>query len=133
MTISNRYDLILDQINPWNLDPEFLIDFLMLPESYFHVDAPKQFEKFISRYGTHVVVSAKFGGEFKIMHTMRKTKTSSIEKFSEKCTQDSLKLFSRTWSANVDLLLVKTNNKNSEAKNESSKHESTRNNYNTEL
>ena len=105
----------------------------MLPESYFYADAPKQFEKFITRYGTHVVVSAKFGGEFKIMHTMRKIKTSSIEKFSEKCTQDSLRLFSRTWSANVDLFLVKSNNKNSEAKNESSHFESTKNNYKTEL
>lgn len=39
------YDLILDQINSWNLDPEFLVDFLFLPESYFYSDAPTKFSK----------------------------------------------------------------------------------------
>lgn len=79
-----------------------------------------------------MVVSAKFGGEFKIMHTMRKTKTSSIEKFSEQCTQDSLKLFSRTWSVNVDAFVAKSNNRNSESKNGTDKHDSSRKKQNTE-
>ncbi len=99
MTIFNcknkRYELILDQINAWNLDPEFLVDFLFLPESYFYPNAPEKFESFIQRYGTHVIASAKFGGEFKIMHTMRKSKTSSIDKFAEKCNQDTMMMFSR--------------------------------------
>jgi hypothetical protein len=85
----------LDQINPWNIDPEFLVDFLFLPDSYFYADAPEKFQNFIIRYGTHVIVSAKFGGEFKIMHTMRKSKTSNIEKFAEKCNNDVLAMFSR--------------------------------------
>ena len=54
-------------------------------------------EKFILRYGTHVVVSAKFGGEFKIMHTMRKSKKSSLDQFAQQCTSDSLKTFSRSF------------------------------------
>jgi hypothetical protein len=79
-----------------------------------------------------VVVSAKFGGEFKIIHTMRKTKTSSIEKFSEQCTEDSMKLFSRSWSANANAMLLKSKNKNSEAKNETNHHDSSRKKVNTE-
>jgi len=100
------YDLILDQINAWNLDPEFLIDFLFLPESYFYYNAPVKFEKFILRYGTHVVVSAKFGGEFKIMNTMRKSKATSIESFAEKATQDSMKMFSRTITEKANILIM---------------------------
>ena len=63
---------------------------------------------------------------------LRKTKTSSIEKFSEKCTQDSMRLFSRSWSANVDLIAVKSNNKNTEAKNFTFKQESERKKIHTE-
>jgi hypothetical protein len=100
------YDLILDQINHWNLDPEFLVDFLFLPDSYFYSDAPTKFNRFIQRYGTHVVVSAKFGGEFKIMNTMQKSRTTSIESFSQKCTQDSMKMFSRTWSEKINFLVM---------------------------
>ncbi len=100
------YDLILDQINAWQLDIEFLIDFLFLPESYFYYNAPAKFEKFILRYGTHVVVSAKFGGEFKIMNTMRKSKATSIESFAEKATQDSMKMFSRTITEKANVLVM---------------------------
>lgn len=39
------------------------------------------------------------------MNTMQKTKTSSIESFSEKCTQDSMKMFSRTVSDKTNLLI----------------------------
>jgi len=42
-----RYDLMLDQIKPWNLDPEFLIDFLLLPDSYFYPDSPKKFGNYV--------------------------------------------------------------------------------------
>ena len=57
------------------------------------------------RYGTHVVVSAKFGGEFKMMHTMQKSKKSSLEQFAEQCTHDSLKTFSRSFDAKAGLTL----------------------------
>ncbi len=101
-----RYELILDQLNPWNIDPEFLVDFLFLPDSYFYAEAPEKFQNFIQRYGTHVIVSAKFGGEFKIMHTMRKSKTTSIDKFAEKCNREILAMFSRgaKVEGNVELL-----------------------------
>lgn len=70
-----------------------------------------------------MVVSAKFGGEFKIMHTMHKTKTSSIETFSQQCIQDSMKMFSRSWNikANAFLasgMLKKENNKSDTDKKE---------------
>ena len=45
MCFSFRYELILDQINPWNLDPEFIVEFLFLPESYFYPNAPERFGK----------------------------------------------------------------------------------------
>ena len=115
---------MLDQINSWNLDPELLIDFLFLPDSYFHPDAPIQFDKFILRYGTHVVVSAKFGGEFKMLNTQRKSKSASIEKFAEKCTADSLKLMSRTVNFNMNLLVATVNVKNTQDDNNSEKQSS---------
>lgn len=34
---------MLDQITPWNIDTEVLVDFLNLPNSYFYEDAPKKF------------------------------------------------------------------------------------------
>ncbi len=75
-----------------------------------------------------MVVSAKFGGEFKIMHTMRKTKKSNIESFAEQCTQDSLKMFSRSWSASVNLFLASSQTKGSESKTESKKEETKKQN-----
>lgn len=53
------------------------------------------------------------------MNTMQKSKATSIESFSEKCTQDSMKMFSRTVSDKTNLLVfsntikkMKENNKN---------------------
>ena len=74
------------------------------------------------RYGTHVIVSAKFGGEFKLMHTMRKSKVRSIESFAETCIQDSMQMFSRSWQVNVNLLVAQvkkseTNSKQNKANN----------------
>ena len=114
----------------------------MLPESYFYSEAPEKFgkffrkikiktiqksnlkfrlEKFIMRYGTHVVVSAKFGGEFRIMHTMRKSKAMSIENFAEKCTQDSMKMFSRSWQVNVNLIVANLQKNESHQQSEANK------------
>jgi hypothetical protein len=47
---------------------------------------------------------------------MRKSKTNSMQKFAEKCIQDSMKLFSRSWSANANLLLVQTQNRANDTK-----------------
>ena len=63
------------------------------------------------RYGTHVVVSAKFGGEFKIMQTMRKTKEAKIDSFAQQSTLNCMRMFSRSFSASINLMVV--NNKNS--------------------
>ena len=41
---------MLDQIRPWNIDPELLVDFLFLPDSYFYADAPEKFGKLKSIY-----------------------------------------------------------------------------------
>ena len=70
-------------------------------------------DKFILRYGTHVVVSAKFGGEFKIMNTMRKSKATSIENFAEKCTQNSMNMFSRSWTEKMNVFLINQSSKKS--------------------
>ena len=43
--IQLRYELLLDQITPWTIDPEVLVDFLSLPESYFYEDAPQMFSE----------------------------------------------------------------------------------------
>ena len=80
-----------------------------------------------------MVVSAKFGGEFKIMYTMRKSKATSIEKFAEKCTQDSLKMFSRSWSAGVNLLVLNNNNQGSESNTNNTKQESSKNKNQTQM
>ena len=42
-----RYDLMLDQISPWSIDPELLVDFLFLPDSYFYADSPEKYGTFI--------------------------------------------------------------------------------------
>jgi hypothetical protein len=52
------------------------------------------------------VVSAKFGGEFKIMRTSKKSKSSNLESFAEKCTRDSMKMFSRSQALNGNLFVV---------------------------
>ena len=68
---------------------------------YIYVDA----ENFILRYGTHVIVSAKFGGEFKIMNTQSKSKSTSIDKFAERCNQEAMSMFSRSYRTKINLVL----------------------------
>jgi hypothetical protein len=63
-------------------------------------------EKFIGRYGTHVVVSAKFGGEFKIMHTMRKSKTTGLDAFAQQSIEDAMRMFSRSWNLATSLFVA---------------------------
>jgi hypothetical protein len=115
---------LLDQITPWNIDPNFLIDFLHLPNSFFYPNAPQIFgefqknylfilsisiffkENFIHRYGTHVVVSAKFGGDFKIVHTTKKSKVASVESFAQDCTTEAVSMFSGSWKTSFNALVV---------------------------
>jgi len=118
------YDLLLDQITPWNIDPDFLIDFLHLLNSFFYPNVPQIFgefqknylfilsififfkENFIRRYGTHVVVSAKFGGDFKIVHTTKKSKVASVESFAQDCTTEAVSMFSGSWKTSFNALVV---------------------------
>ena len=53
-----------------------------------------------------MVVSAKFGGEFKIIHTMQKSKVSSVEQFAQECLTDSLSMFSRSYNLNANLIVA---------------------------
>ncbi len=34
---------MLDQVSPWSIDPELLVDFLFLPDSYFYADSPEKY------------------------------------------------------------------------------------------
>ena len=45
----------------------------------------------------------------------------SIQTFSQQCIQDSMKMFSRCWSANVNLFLVNSQNKGEKSKNDTRK------------
>lgn len=69
-------------------------------------------DKFIRRYGTHVVVSAKFGGEFKIVHTAKKSKVTSIEDFAQDCTTEALSMFSRSWKTSFNFLIASIDTQN---------------------
>ena len=99
---------MLDQIRLGSVDPQFLADFLRLPESYFLAGAPQAFERFVLRYGTHVVTAAKFGGEFKLMHSAERSRAASLDKFAEHCIRESLRKFSRSFSLKTSMVFVET-------------------------
>ena len=52
---------------------------------------------------------------------MQKTKTSSIETFSQQCIQDSMKMFSRNWNVKSSAVLVSVLLKKENSKNDSDK------------
>jgi hypothetical protein len=68
-----------------------------------------------------VVVSAKFGGEFKIMQTMQKSTETSIDSFAQQSTLNCMKMFSRSFSASLNLLVLQNNNKKTSSKNSKAK------------
>lgn len=47
---------------------------------------------------------------------MRKSKATSIENFAEKCTQNSMKMFSRSWTEKMNVFVVDQSSKNSKYK-----------------
>jgi hypothetical protein len=53
-----------------------------------------------------VVVSAKFGGDFKIVHTTKKSKVASVESFAQDCTTEALSMFSGSWKTSFNALVV---------------------------
>ncbi|XP_035682767.1 uncharacterized protein LOC118420163 [Branchiostoma floridae] len=93
-----RYEMFLDFVGPENLNLAFLRDFLNLPGTYFAIGADREFQKFILRWGTHYITSAKFGGQLKIIKTREASETDSQESFAKAAQKDFHKLFS-TYSA----------------------------------
>eukprot|EP00058_Branchiostoma_floridae_P026062 XP_002611552.1 hypothetical protein BRAFLDRAFT_63809 [Branchiostoma floridae] len=77
-----RYEIFLDEISPDTLSLAFLRDFLSLPFNF--VMGKAKLQKFILRYGTHFIKSAKFGGSFRLFKTQEASKVSSFQEFSEK-------------------------------------------------
>ena len=45
-----RYALFIEDVRPENLDPFFLVDFMSLPDNYFHQDA-------VHKYGIQIIKS----------------------------------------------------------------------------
>eukprot|EP00058_Branchiostoma_floridae_P005553 XP_002591041.1 hypothetical protein BRAFLDRAFT_69406 [Branchiostoma floridae] len=93
-----RYEIFLDFVGPQNLNLAFLRDFLALPGTYFAIGADKEFQKFILRWGTHYITSAKFGGQLKIIKTKEASSQDSQQTFATAAQSDFKKLFS-TYSA----------------------------------
>ncbi|XP_066274625.1 uncharacterized protein [Branchiostoma lanceolatum] len=93
-----RYEIFLDFVGPENLNLAFLRDFLNLPGTYFAIAADKEFQKFILRWGTHYITSAKFGGQLKIIKTKEASFEDSKQTFVTAAQSDFKKLFS-TYSA----------------------------------
>jgi hypothetical protein len=75
------------------------------------------------RYGTHVVVSAKFGGEFKIVNTMKKNQITSLDTFAKQSTLNCLKMFSRSFSSSLNLILLKKSKKEEHKNDQNTKKE----------
>ncbi|XP_035698852.1 uncharacterized protein LOC118431702 [Branchiostoma floridae] len=86
-----RYEIFLDEITPDTLSLPFLRDFLSLPKNFIVGQAKLQ--KFIIRYGTHYIKSAKFGGSFRLFKTQEASKTGSIEDFSVQAQSSYNSLF----------------------------------------
>ncbi|XP_078599632.1 uncharacterized protein LOC144874877 [Branchiostoma floridae x Branchiostoma japonicum] len=93
-----RYEIFLDFVGPENLNLAFLRDFLALPGTYFAIGADREFQKFILRWGTHYITSAKFGGQLKIIKTKEASSQDSQQTFATAAQSDFKKLFS-TYSA----------------------------------
>ena len=56
-----------------NLNPKFLQDFMTLPENLFSTNSAKVYQKFIKKYGTHVITASEFGGQFNIEMVSKST------------------------------------------------------------
>eukprot|EP00058_Branchiostoma_floridae_P001127 XP_002586615.1 hypothetical protein BRAFLDRAFT_106125 [Branchiostoma floridae] len=75
-----RYEIFLDEITPDTLSLPFLRDFLALPKNF--IEGKAKLQRFIIRYGTHFIKSAKFGGSFRLFKTQEASKSESMEDFS---------------------------------------------------
>ncbi|XP_066268834.1 uncharacterized protein [Branchiostoma lanceolatum] len=75
-----RYEIFLDEISPDTLSLPFMRDFLSLPKNF--IVGKAELQKFIIRYGTHYIKSAKFGGSFRLFKTQEASKSESLQDFS---------------------------------------------------
>ena len=66
-----RYEMFLREVAPNWLHEDFIDCFMMLPNSFYAPKAPEKFMDFITRYGTHYVHAAKFGGQLSIVKKKR--------------------------------------------------------------
>ncbi|CAH1264044.1 SCUBE3 [Branchiostoma lanceolatum] len=89
-----RYEIFLDFVGPENLNLAFIRDFLNLRGTYFAIGADKEFQKFILRWGTHYISSAKFGGQLKIIKTKEASFEDSHQTFVTASQADFKKVFS---------------------------------------
>ena len=82
------YEIALNELKPDDMSADFFADIMELPNSYFEVGAGIVFQRFISKWGTHFIKSAKFGGELTIMKTSKKESKMSEEQFSERAQDE---------------------------------------------
>ncbi|CAF0731726.1 unnamed protein product [Didymodactylos carnosus] len=97
----NLYQLILDNVDVWSLNPDFLADFLELPVSYFKPGGPYAYSRFIDRYGTHYVYKADFGGKWSVFRTQESTRIRSTTEFAQSATSDFYSMVSNGWRVSV--------------------------------
>ena len=77
------YEIALGELRPDEMSAAFFGDIMALPSSYFDLGAESSFQTFISKWGTHFIKAAKFGGELSIMKTSKKESKMSQEEFAE--------------------------------------------------
>ena len=82
------YEAALDVVTPEMLTEGFIKDYINLPDNYNDIGAYIQFQRFLIRYGTHYVKSAKFGAQLKIVKTMKSTSKMSEEDFAKQSQEE---------------------------------------------
>ncbi|XP_028399954.1 uncharacterized protein LOC114523277 [Dendronephthya gigantea] len=78
----DRYEIFKDEVKPQDLSRAFLHEFMNLPPSFIQPGAPAKFSDFISRWGTHYIKSAKFGGQLEIRKLQSGLSRSSKQEFA---------------------------------------------------
>ena len=85
--------MFLREVKPNYIHEDFLTAFMALPNSYFAPKAPERFQEFISRFGTHYVHAAKFGGELTIMKEKKMITGMSIRDMKEDVQVEGINFF----------------------------------------
>jgi len=96
-----RYEIFLDEVKPDQLSEAFLQDYMALPVRYFDFrnHAPRKFTDFLSRWGTHYIKSASFGGKFTLLRKSTLSGKETKDEFQARMQDSASSLFeSRTSS-----------------------------------